>query len=271
MHKLQLSLTQRIYLASDFHLGWPNPMESQARERKIIQWLEQSAEDAALIILLGDIFDFWFEHKRVIPKGAVRLQGKLAELTDKGIPIVLFTGNHDLWMKEYLCQELGVSIYHEPQSVQWNDKKLYLGHGDGLGPHDRKYKFLKRYLFQNTVCMYIFEHFLHPNWALGLAQAWSNASKRKNKVVFSPAEQDQRIEKAQQNPEKEWLWHYAKQLEEQNPHDYYVFGHRHLPLNFPIGQTSRYINLGEWLNFDTYAVFDGTALSLKRFACVSSD
>ncbi|MGF1532346.1 MAG: UDP-2,3-diacylglucosamine diphosphatase [Bernardetiaceae bacterium] len=265
MQQLHLPEGKAIYLASDFHLGWPSATESQARERKILQWIEAHEATAERFIFLGDIFDFWFEHRRVIPRGAARLQGKIAQLTDQGIPVTLFTGNHDLWMKDYLSQELGVTIYHQPQSVVWNGIRLYLAHGDGLGPGDKKYKFLKKFVFQNTFFMFIFEHLLHPNQALGLAHFWSDLNKRRKGVWLSPKEQVEAQANAAQSPQNEWLWQYAHTLEKQHPHDFYVFGHRHIPLDLPVGPKSRYLNLGEWLNFCTYAVFDGQSLALHRF------
>lgn len=265
MHQITLREGERIYLASDFHLGWPDTAQSQQREQKILRWIEACEPEATCFIFVGDIFDFWFEHRKVIPKGSVRFQGKVAQLTDRGIPVVFFTGNHDLWMRKYLSEELGVTIYHEPQSVVWNGVRMLLGHGDGLGPGDKKYKFLKRFVFQNPFLMFIFEHLMHPNWALGLAHFWSDYNKQREGVLFDAQKQQQIIRKAEEQKEREWLWQYAKACEEQNPHDFYVFGHRHIPLNLPVGAHSRYINLGEWLNFFTYAVFDGKTLSLQRF------
>lgn len=265
MHQLTIQEGERIYLASDFHLGWPDVARSQERERKIVRWLTGCAEDAALIVLLGDIFDFWFEHRRVIPKGAARLQGKIAELTDNGLPVVLFTGNHDLWMRNYLREELGVTIYQKPQSVRWNNTNLYLAHGDGLGPGDRKYKILKRAVFTNPLLMFVFEHLMHPNWALGLAHFWSDFNKRRKKVMLTDARKQEVIAEASAKPEGEWLWQHARSVEQNQHHDFYIYGHRHIPLDLPVNETSRYINLGEWLNFFTYAVFDGQHLQLQTF------
>ncbi len=265
MHQLQLSEGKSVFLASDFHLGWPSFAESQERERKILRWIDCCQERAELFVFLGDIFDFWFEHKHVIPKGGTRFLGKIAELTDKGIGVVFFVGNHDLWMRDYFTEELGVTVFHRPQQVRWNDTDLLLAHGDGLGPGDRKYKFVKKNIFLNPVLLFIFEHLWHPNWALGLAHYWSNHSKSRNQVILSPEEQTTKIKQAYAHPENEWLYSYAQETESQQHHDYYVFGHRHIPLDMEAAPDSRYVNLGEWLNFYTYGEFDGKKLHLKKF------
>ena len=161
----------KIYFASDFHLGAPNLTESHIRERLIIKWLEEIKDDAKSIYLLGDIFDFWFEYKKVVPKGFVRILGKLAELSDSGINIHLFTGNHDLWMREYLTKEVGVKIHSNSSIINEQNKKLFIGHGDGLGDGDYFYKFLRR-IFTSKICNWAFAR-LHPNFAFSIAHKWS--------------------------------------------------------------------------------------------------
>ena len=263
MHQLHLSSSKKIYIASDFHLGYSKDIEgkdSLEREKKILRWLEMVRKDAELIILLGDIFDFWYEYKKAVPKGFVRLQGKIAEITDSGIDIVFFTGNHDLWMFGYFEKELGVKVYHQPQFVTWNDKKIHLGHGDGLGNGDYSYKFLKKALFTNPVCRFFFE-WLHPNIGIGLAHLWSNSRKPSKRTNKNP-KKDKKID-AYQGKENEWIWNYCDEIHQTNPQDYYVFGHRHLPLVIQMNEQvsdknkqSYYLNTGEWMNHFTYLVFE---------------
>jgi UDP-2,3-diacylglucosamine hydrolase len=248
----ELEPGKKVYFASDFHLGAPSLEKSKARERKIVKWLDSIKEDAAAILLIGDIFDFWFEYKHAIPKGFIRLQGKLAELTDAGIPVLFFTGNHDMWMFDYFPEELNIPILREPISTTLGNKTFYIGHGDGLGPGDHTYKLLKK-VFNNKLCQWAFAR-IHPNLGIGVANMWSRRSR------ISNVKKDEAF-----LGEEEWLVHYCKEVEEKQHHDYYVFGHRHLPLDLPIGQTSRYINLGEWVSYCSYAVYDGTSLTLDYF------
>jgi len=151
---------KKVYFASDFHLGIDARLSSREREKQLVRWLEQIRKDAYSIYLVGDVFDFWFEYKTVVPKGYVRLLGKLAELRDEGIPIYFFTGNHDMWMFSYFEEELGIPIYREPIVREIMGKTFFIGHGDGLGPGDHGYKFIKR-VFANPVCQWLFER-LHP-------------------------------------------------------------------------------------------------------------
>ncbi|HSH64858.1 MAG TPA: UDP-2,3-diacylglucosamine diphosphatase [Bacteroidia bacterium] len=244
---------KKIYFASDFHLGVPNYEASLAREKRIVNWLDEIKSDAEEIFLMGDLFDFWFEYQYTVPKGFVRLLGKIAELSDSGIPITLFTGNHDMWMFDYLPKELGVTIYRNPVTKIYNGKKFYLGHGDGLGPGDKGYKFIKR-IFSNPLCQWLFER-LHPNFAIRMANFWSHKSRLSN------GPKDEQF----QGEENEWLVAYAKDVLKKEQFDYFIFGHRHLPLDIQLRENSRYINLGEWVNYNSYAVFDGTNLELKYY------
>jgi UDP-2,3-diacylglucosamine hydrolase len=245
---------KKLFFASDFHLGVPDYENSLQREKRIIAWLESIRNEAHTIYLLGDIFDFWFEYKHTIPKGFIRLQGKLAELRDAGIPIVFFTGNHDMWMFDYFQKELGIPIYRDPQELSVGSHKLLIGHGDGLGPGDNTYKLLKR-VFNSRVCQWFFG-WLHPNIGIGIANYWSRSSRIGN--TKKEAEKFQ-------GEENEFLLVYCRELEQKRHHDYYVFGHRHLPLDLRINESSRYINLGEWVNFNTYASYDGNVMELKTF------
>lgn len=243
---------KKIYFASDFHLGVPTYEKSLEREKRIVRWLDEIKQDAEEIYLMGDMFDFWFEYKHVVPKGFVRLLGKIAEITDAGIPVTFFTGNHDMWMFDFFPKELGVKLYREPIVREYNGKKFFLGHGDGLGPGDRGYKFIKK-VFANPVCQWLFAR-LHPNFAMGMAHYWSKKSRLANGTS------DEKFT----GEENEWLIVYAKEVLKQQHYDYFIFGHRHLPLDINLGN-SRYINLGEWIKYNTYAVFDGVNLELKSF------
>lgn len=242
-----------IYFASDFHLGVPNEKESFYREKRIIRWLDEIKVDAKEIFLVGDIFDFWFEYKHAIPKGFVRLQGKIAEITDSGIPVHVFTGNHDMWIFDYIPKELGVKLYREPITREFNNKKFFIGHGDGLGPGDHGYKFIKK-VFASKVCQWLFAR-IHPNLGIGIGKYWSGKSRKvnhKKDVIYN-------------GPENEWLVTYCNEVLEQQHYDYFIFGHRHLPLEIDLNHRAKYINLGEWVNYNTYAVFNGKTLELKTF------
>ncbi len=244
----------KIYFASDFHLGAPNEKESLIREKRIISWLDQIKNDAKEIYLVGDIFDFWFEYKNAIPKGFVRFQGKIAELTDSGIPIHIFTGNHDMWIFDYIPKELGCTLYRNPIIKEYGSKKFYIGHGDGLGPGDTKYKMLKS-VFTSKLCQWAFAR-IHPNLGIGIANAWSRKSRRTNLSY----------DEVFHGEEKEQLIIYCKDYTKKDSSiDYFIFGHRHLPLEIKINEKTTYFNLGEWIKHNTYAVFDGENLELITF------
>jgi UDP-2,3-diacylglucosamine hydrolase len=251
--KIKIPSNKKIYFASDFHLGAPNLSESHQREKKIVRWMNHIQNDAAALFLVGDIFDFWHEYKRAIPKGFIRFQGKLAELADSGLPIYIFTGNHDMWMFDYLPKELGVTLYREPIKREFNGKKFLIGHGDGLGPGDHGYKFIKK-VFANRLSQWLFAR-IHPNLGIGLADYWSGKSRKANRG------EDEKF----LGEENEWLAIYCKEYLKQEHMDYFIFGHRHLPLDLRVGENSRYINLGEWINYNSYAVFDGKELKLTSY------
>lgn len=249
----QLPEGKKIYFASDFHLGVPNYESSLSRERRIVAWLNSIRHDAHSIYIMGDIFDFWFEYKYVIPKGFIRLQGKLAELRDEGIPIIFFTGNHDMWMFDYFPKEFGIPVYREPQLLKVGSQRLLIGHGDGLGPGDRTYKFIKRF-FNSDICQWLFAR-IHPNLGMAIANYWSRKSRISN----------EKKEEKFMGEDREFLLTYCKELEQNEHHDFYIFGHRHLPLELKVNEHSLYINLGEWVHYDTYAVYDGKNVALKKF------
>lgn len=243
---------KKIYFASDFHLGSPDDAQSRLREKLIVKWLHEIKKDAEELYLMGDVFDFWFEYKTVVPRGYVRLLGKLAELSDAGIKIHYFTGNHDMWVFDYLPKEIGVTLYREPVQREINGKKFFLGHGDGLGPGDKGYKFIKK-VFTNKLSQWLFAR-LHPNLGIGMANYWSRKSR-----IATQLEEEKFL-----GDDKEWLVMFSKEILAKEHFDYLIFGHRHLPLDIRINN-SRYINLGDWFRHNSYAVFDGADLELRYF------
>lgn len=244
---------KKIYFLSDFHLGAPNQVQSNLREQQLVRFLQNAKKDAAAIFIVGDIFDFWFEYKTVVPKGFVRLLGCLANLSDAGIELHIFTGNHDLWMKDYLTEELNAKIYFEPREFTLGAKKFFIGHGDGLGPGDQGYKFMKK-IFTNPLCKWLFG-WLHPDLGIQLANYFSSKSRAKTGTS----------DEVFMGEDKEWLIIYSKQKAKEINADYFIFGHRHYPLDIAINETSRYINLGDWLRSNSYAVFDGQDMQLLHW------
>jgi UDP-2,3-diacylglucosamine hydrolase len=248
-----LPANKRIYFLSDFHLGAPDAVSSLQREKQVVRFLDQVKDDAAEIFLVGDMFDFWYEYRKVVPKGYTRLLGKIAELSDVGIPIHFFVGNHDMWMKDYFQTELNIPIYFEPKEFERNGKKFLIGHGDGLGPGDKGYKFLKK-IFRNPVCQWLFG-ILPPFFGMGLANYLSRRSRAQTGAS----------EEVFLGENKEWLIIYCTDILKGKNFDFFVFGHRHLAIDFRLNDNSRYINLGDWIHYYTYAVFDGEKLELKSF------
>jgi UDP-2,3-diacylglucosamine hydrolase len=261
---ISLQSGKRIYFSSDYHLGVPSPASSHDREKLIIRWLASIEQDAQSIFLVGDIFDFWFEYKKAVPKGFVRFLGKLAELSDKGIEIIFFTGNHDMWMFDYLKDEIGAVIYRDPVSFtiesEHGTSTMLVGHGDGLGPGDSTYKFLKK-IFRSPFFQLIFR-LVHPDVGMWIAMKWSKGSRLAN--VNKGVEHFR-------GEENEWLFQYCRTVESSLHHDAYIFGHRHLVLDLQVSTQSRYINLGEWVTQQNFAVFDGKNLALNKVALESGD
>lgn len=244
---------KNIYFASDQHFGIPDAASSKVREKKFIAWLDEIKGDAKAIFLLGDLFDFWFEYKTVVPRGFIRVLGKIAELRDSGIPIYFFVGNHDLWMMDYFEAELDIPVYRAPKEFEFDGKTFLIGHGDGLGPGDKGYKRMKK-VFSHPLSKW-FYRWVHPDIGMKIAQYLST----KNKMISG----DEDIKFL--GEENEWLAQYAKRKLEQKHYDFFLFGHRHLPMEIEVGKGSTYINTGDWISHFTYAVFDGKELKLKTY------
>ena len=250
---MNLTPGKKIYFISDFHLGVPNDTDSRKREDKIVAWLNSISNDVQILFLMGDVFDYWFEYKEVVPRGYVRLLGKLAELSDAGVEMHYFTGNHDMWVFDYLPKEIGLQIHRAPIQREYNDKKFFLGHGDGLGPGDYGYKFIKK-VFANKLAQWLFAR-IHPNTGIGLMKFFSRRSR-----IATGTSDDVYL-----GDDKEWLMIYSREVLQKEHYDYFIFGHRHMPLDKALSDNSRYINLGEWINHFTYAVYDGQELQLKKY------
>lgn len=250
---MTITPSKKIYFLSDFHLGAPDHASSLERERILVQFLEEIKDQAAEIFFVGDMFDFWYEYRTVVPKGFVRLLGKIGELADAGIPMHFFVGNHDMWMKNYFQQEFNMPVYYKPVEFERNGKKFLIGHGDGLGPGDHGYKRLKK-IFRNPACQFFFGVF-PPMLGMGLANYMSRRSRAQTGAK----------EEIFLGEDKEWLIIYCKEVLQQKKMDFFVFGHRHLPIDFRLNESSRYINLGDWIRYFTYAVFDGQEMVLKSY------
>lgn len=242
-----------IYFASDIHLGVDTILSSKEREQLFVEWLDSIKDELTELYLVGDLFDYWYEYKHTVPKGYIRFLGKLAELKDAGKEVFIFTGNHDLWMKDYFTSELDIPVYHQAISKTIQGKTFFIGHGDGLGPADRGYKFIKK-VFTNKVCQWLFTR-IHPNTAISLMRFFSRKSRESTEGHEFLG------------PGNEWLIQFSEDhIKNELAHDYYIFGHRHLPIDYSLSNgSSRYLNLGDWTDFYSYAVFNGESLELKFF------
>ncbi len=249
---MEANKKQRIYFFSDVHLGAPDYNSSLAREKKLVSFLCNIEGDATELFILGDLFDMWFDYKRVVPKGYVRILGQLAKMADSGIKIHYFIGNHDMWAFDYFEKEIGLTLYREPRAFIYNNKKILIGHGDGLGPGDHTYKLIKR-IFAGKINQWMFAR-LHPNFALGLANKLSSKSRIANG----------NFEETMEDIEAESLLKYCREKLKHEHIDYFIFGHRHIAIDFDLGNNSKYINLGEWVKKPHYGLFDGQNLSLLK-------
>ena len=250
---MSTAISKKIYFASDQHFGAPTPELSFPREQKFVRWLDEVKHDAEAIFLLGDLFDFWFEYKTVVPRGFVRVLGKLAEIRDSGILVYFFVGNHDLWMADYFEKELNIPTFRDNQEFTFSNKTFLIGHGDGKGPGDKGYKRMKK-VFEAPFSKWLYR-WLHPDVGMKLAQYLSV----KNKMISGDEDVTFLGE------DKEWLILYAKKKLETKHYNYFIFGHRHLPMQIEVGPNSEYINLGDWIGYFTYGVFDGENFELKKF------
>lgn len=242
---------KKAYFLSDAHLGASVLKNNQEREKRLVEWLDNIRPDCAVLFLLGDIFDFWFEYKRAVPKGSVRFLGKICEFTDAGIPVHFFTGNHDIWAFDYLSQECGVILHTRNEWFTINGQQFFIGHGDALNPQDKGYLFLYR-IFHNRFLQRCFR-WVHPDLGIWIAHTWSSHSRLENGHI----EADLFRGEAQEE-----IVRFCREALQIQHFDYFIFGHRHLPIDFPLSTTSRYINTGDWITYYSYASFDGVTMKL---------
>lgn len=245
-------MKKKIYFLSDAHLGSAFHANSIEVERKLCRWFDYVKQDAEAIYLMGDIFDYWFEYKNVVPRGHTRLLGKLSEVSDMGIPIYFFIGNHDIWLTDYLSSECGLIIEKKSVKRILKDKIFYLSHGDGLGDEKQSFKFIRK-IYHNEFLRVLYAA-IHPRWTVAFARKWSNYSRVNGEIIGYLGE------------DKEHLIKFAKEKLETDPSiNYFIFGHRHIMLNLPLKEDSNIVILGDWLQYFSYAEFDGSTVQLKRF------
>ena len=247
-----MSKRDKTYFISDIHLGAPALNDNHKRELLFVKWLDEIKADAKRLFLVGDIFDYWFEYKKVVPRGFTRSLGKLAELSDSGVEIHFFTGNHDVWVFDYLPTELGLTLHRQEYVTEIGGKKFFIAHGDGLDANDKGYKLLKK-LFVNKFLQWMYAR-LHPNFTISFAHSWSKKSRlSKGSGSDMPS------------PEKEGLFQFAKNVLTKEHVDYFVFGHRHVLAKIPMQSNTQFILLGEWIKLFSYGVFDEKGFELKTY------
>lgn len=249
--ELVLSEGKKVYFLSDVHLGAPVLSDNRERERRLVRWMDAIRPDCGMLFLLGDIFDFWFEYKRVVPRGYVRFLSKLCEFADAGIPVHFFTGNHDIWVFDYLPEECGVVLHTHNEAFRIGGKRFLIGHGDALNPRDKGYMFLFR-TFHNRFLQGCFRR-LHPDFGIWLAQKWSSHSRLENGRIEADAFRGE---------EQEEIVRFCRTILARRTFDYFVFGHRHWPVDLTLSPDSRYLNTGDWITHYSYAVFDGMTMHL---------
>ncbi|MDR2928750.1 MAG: UDP-2,3-diacylglucosamine diphosphatase [Cytophagaceae bacterium] len=245
---------KKIYFASDVHLGAPTIENHREHEQRFVRWLHSVKDTAAAVYLLGDIFDFWYEYRQAVPKGFTRFLGTLCELTDAGIPVHFFTGNHDIWIFDYLPEETGIIVHKQPLVTELYGRRFFIAHGDGLTRYETSYNRLKA-VFTNPAAQWLFR-WLHPDIGIRFAASWSKQS-RKSKTGDSQARF--------RGEENEWLILWAKEMLAKEYYDYFVFGHRHVALNMELNNKSRLVYLGDWVSLFTYGEWNGTNFELKKF------
>lgn len=243
---------KKVFFAGDFHLGMPNETESLAREKRICAWLRSIADEAQHIFLMGDLFDVWLEYKHSVPKGYTRFLGCLAELRDQGIPITVFSGNHDLWMYGYFEKEFSIKVYHEPIRIKIDDQVIILGHGDGIWKGEKKYRILKSVL-RNKICQGLYK-WLHPDLGIPLAR------------YFSKRGHSNKEDNLSKGDDKEYIIQFCKAHSAHHPEvNYYIFGHRHLTNDYEVKKSTRYINTGDWISYNSYVEFESGRAELKHY------
>ena len=243
---------KKVYFLSDAHLGLPPLEKSRQREKLLTRWMDDARKDAWAVFLLGDIFDYWFEYRKVVPRGFTRVLGKISELTDSGIPVYFFTGNHDVWVYDYLPSETGIEVFRKPLSAEFSGKKFFIAHGDGLGPYEKGYKIIK-WIFTNRTLQWFYAR-IHPNASTAFAHRWSRHSRLSKEVSLPFLGED-----------REFQVLFSKEVLKKEHFDYFIYGHRHLPLNIALSDSSRMFCLGDWFENFTYAVFDGKELELRSY------
>lgn len=249
-----IAITGTAYFASDFHFGAPSAEVSRERETAVLRWLDEISSDCDHLFLLGDIFDFWFEYRDVVPKGYYRFFSKLLEMKEKGTKIYYFTGNHDMWVKSYFVDELGMQIFRGPQVFEINGKRCFVAHGDGLDPKDHGYLLIKRiFAFKPNIILY---GALPPRWAFSIARFCSRSSRAQNSKPHSKNE-----EKARK--QEQATLDFIRNTLKTSAADYFIFGHRHLPMQVEVESGVTYFNTGDWLSHNSFLRMDASSAVLK--------
>lgn len=270
---------KKIYFLSDAHLGSWGIDHARMQERRLVRFLDTIKHNAKAIYLLGDMFDFWYEWRYAVPKGYTRFLGKISELTDLGIEVHYFCGNHDIWMYGYLEEECGVILHHEPATLEIYNKVFYLAHGDGLGDPDRQFRIIRN-IFHNRLCQRLFS-MLHPRLSMWFGLSWAKHSrqKRERKQYDMKAGAEGTLfngdialhynssgELEYLGEDREHLVIYTKEYMATHPDvDYFIYGHRHIELDLMLAARKRLLILGDWITQFTYAVFDGEHLLLQEY------
>ena len=252
---------KNIYFISDAHLGSRALKHTRQQERRLVRFLDQIKDKAQAVYMLGDMFDFWYEYPNVVPKGYTRFLGKISELTDLGVEVHFFTGNHDIWCRDYLTKECGVVMHYEPVTVEIADKTFFLAHGDGLGDPDKSFRFL-RAVFHSRLCQWLFS-WIHPTIGVEFGLRWAKHSRLKHEPCLQDGVGG---DPGYQGEDKEFLVLYAKEYLQTHPDiNFFVFGHRHIELDLMLNRQSRVLILGDWVSQCTYAVYDGETLFLDNY------
>ena len=244
---------KKVYFISDLHLGAQYFADPKAKERAVVRWLDSVRHTAADIYLLGDILDYWYEYRYVVPRGYVRFLGKLAELSDAGVRIHWFIGNHDIWIFDYLPSELGIEVIDGSVERDILGKRFFLTHGDGVGRHGLVFTAM-RGLFRNRFCQFLFAA-IHPRWTIPFAHGWSRQSRQSHAECCKVPEKAVRC-----------LHEFAEEYSAEHPEiDYFIFGHLHILEDRKLRGGAHMVVLGDWIGLNSYAEFDGDSLVLRSF------